>query len=65
MGTLSRTTCERRGAKEDAGIEETGNSFRNICAGLFYLARMEKRGLKIEDAMGRRIREKLSPMSQD
>ena len=52
-------------AEEDAGIEETGNNLRNVCFGVFYFGRMEEKDLKIENASGRRSREKLSPMFPD
>jgi len=63
LRTLNRSKREQQVAEGDPGIEEAGNNPRNVCVGVFYLARMEERGLRIEDALGRRSRKKLSPMS--
>ena len=49
-------------AEEYVGLEEIDNDLWNVYFGPLNLGRMNERNLKIEDALGRKRRKKLSPM---
>jgi putative transposase len=51
--------------EEFVGLEEIDNDLWNVYFGPLNLGRMNERNLKIEDALGRKRRKKLSPMSPD
>jgi putative transposase len=52
-------------AEQYIGLEEIDNDLWNVYFGPLNLGRLNERDLKIEDALGRKSRKKLSPMSPD